>query len=473
MHQHDEPWPSCMSALNSTSAASLRRESSNMVVDPSTLHDLDVLSTSTRRGPTLWSLIDRTRTRAGRDQLRQRLVAPQHSSDEILRLQDAHGALAGRSALYRRTVDDVDSDRLEQYLNSNWQLPHTRRGPVPVLGGLWRPTWFRQYLGDVVKGQGHVAAAVRGATELSQHLASADSDALQAIGATLASLLGQPDALALAHLATQQSVSARLAFDQLARDRAKPLLTEILECMGTVEAMWSLGMATAEHGWSYPQPGSQLRVVGVFHPFLGQDAVPNDLRLDERTRVCFVTGPNMAGKSTFLKAVGIAVLLAHAGCGVPAASMEFPCVGAIFSSLQIVDNLSAGESFYLAEVRRIRSLAETLCEHGSAVAVVDEPFRGTNVHDAAEATLAVIVSLVRHPKALVFLASHLAELVPAIIDDPRVRLLHFEADVSGERPRFDYLLRDGMSTQRLGMTLLKQERVLDLLDQAARPPTGA
>ena len=175
----------------------------------------------------------------------------------------------------------------------------------------------------------------------------------------------------------------------------------------------------------------------------------------------------MAGKSTFLKAIGIAIVLAHAGCGVPAASMEFPIVRTIFSSVQIVDNLSAGESFYLAEVRRIKSLAAALRDHHSAVAVLDEPFRGTNVHDAAEATLAVISRLVSHAAALVFVASHLAEIVPSIVDDPRVCLLHFSADVSAEQPVFDFKLRRGLSTQRLGMTLLKQEGVLDLLEPSS------
>src|SRR5206468_6000882 len=140
------------------------------------------------------------------------------------------------------------------------------------------------------------------------------------------------------------------------------------------EAFWSVGVATVEHGWSYPQPSSRLRAIGLVHPFLGRNAVPNDIHLDDQVRVCFVTGPNMAGKSTFLKAVAVAVLLAHGGSGVPAAMMEFPTVGAIFSSVQIVDNVSAGESFYLAEVRRIKSLALALHEHGSAIAVIDEPF---------------------------------------------------------------------------------------------------
>jgi hypothetical protein len=235
--------------------------------------------------------------------------------------------LAERSALYRSSVDGVDADGVERYLNSNWQLPHARRGAVEILRSVWRPAWFRQYLGDVAKGQAQVVAFIRGATELSQQLASADSDVLQGIGTTLAERLGESKARELTDLGTRSSVSARLAFVQLARDGARPLLTAILGCLGTVEAMWSLGTATAEHGWAYPRPAPHLCALGLFHPFLGQDAMRNDLRLDEWTRVCFVTGPNMAGKSTFLKAVAIAVLLAHAGCGVPATAMQFPTVG--------------------------------------------------------------------------------------------------------------------------------------------------
>jgi DNA mismatch repair ATPase MutS len=259
-----------------------------------------------------------------------------------------------------------------------------------------------------------------------------------------------------------------LDVDQLARGAAKSSLVRLLQCAGRVEALWSIGVATTEHGWTYPRPASQLRAAGLYHPFLGRTAVPNDLTLDDQVRVCFITGPNMAGKSTFLKAIALAVLLAHVGAGVPARSMEFAPVGTVFSSVQVADDLTAGESFYLAEVRRMGALASALEGHGSAVAVIDEPFRGTNVHDAAEATLGVITRLAAHPAALVLVASHVGEVVPNIRSDRRVRFLYFAADVTGEQPRFDYRLRDGVSEQRLGMTLLRQEGVLDHLERAAR-----
>jgi DNA mismatch repair ATPase MutS len=112
-----------------------------------------------------------------------------------------------------------------------------------------------------------------------------------------------------------------------------------------------------------------------------------------------------------------------------------------------------------------------LHDHVSAIAIVDEPFRGTNVHDAAEATLAVITRLAAHPSALVFIASHIGEVVPAIANDPRIGLFHFSADITTDIPRFDFRLREGVSDQRLGMLLLRQEQVLDLLERPAGPPS--
>ena len=313
------------------------------------------------------------------------------------------------------------------------------------------------------------AADLRG--RLAQTQAHADGSAviLKQLGEEIDTLMRTAamqslrDALSLSQ--GSSSSGSLVQFDQLARDTAKPDITRLLQCLGTLEALWSIGVATAEHGWTYPRPSSRLHASGLYHPFLNRNAaVTNDLHLDDQVRVCFVTGPNMAGKSTFLKATAVAVFLAHLGSGVAAASMEFAPVGAVFSSVQIIDNLTAGESFYLAEVRRIGALAATLAEHGSAVAVIDEPFRGTNVHDAAEATLAVITRLAAHPAVLVFVASHVGEVVPHIRDDRRIAFCHFAADVSGNQPRFDYRLREGVSHQRLGMTLLRQEGILDRLE---------
>ena len=415
-----------------------------MFLDSATLHDLEVFSTSAACGPTLVSLVDRTRTRAGRKHGCIRCWLPRPST------------IAQPWTVLTLTARNGTSVRIGNSLTAG-QASSGSSWAFGVRDGI-----------DSTCGRLAMAGPASWPCSMPQPIWASNCPSPMP---RCCKILVRPSRRTLT-LRTRrnwarQSTSAQLAFDQLARGCAKPMLTAVLDCVGTVEAMWSLAVSTVDHGWSYPRPASRLSVAGLVHPFLDRQSVPNDLHLDDRVRVCFVTGPNMAGKSTFLKSIAVAMLLAHAGCGVPATSMEFPIAGTVFSSVQIADNLSAGESFYLAEVRRIRSLALALHDHGSAVAVVDEPFRGTNVHDAAEATVAVITRLAAHPAALVFVASHLAEVVPAILDDPRICLFHFAADVTGERPRFDYHLRQGMSTQRLGMTLLRQEQVLALLERSA------
>lgn len=432
-----------------------------MFVDSGTLYDLEIIPTPTTRGLTLWSLVDRTKSRVGHEALRQTLLTPPQSAAEILALQKAHQMLGAEVGRYRAMLDAADPDGVEDYLGINWQLP------ADMGALLWRRRWYRQYLQDVADGQTRIRGLLAAVNDLRHRLSATDAVVLQTLGGHIAGLLAQPDVQDLLRLTAQNSDGARRDFDQLARDRAKPTLLGLLASLGRVEAMWSLAATTLEYRWSYPRPASRFAAVGLFHPFLAERAVRNDLELEPQIRVCFVTGPNMAGKSTFLKAMALAVVLAHLGCGVPATAMDFPVVGTVFSSVHVVDNLSAGESFYLAEVRRMRALALALSEHQSVFAVVDEPFRGTNVHDAAEATVATITRLADHPAALVVVASHVGEVIPSVSEDPRVRLLHFAAEIKADQPHFDYKIRPGVSLQRLGMILLKQEGVLELLESSA------
>jgi DNA mismatch repair ATPase MutS len=438
-----------------------------MFLDSGTLRDLEILPTATTRGMTVWQLIDRTRSRAGRDALRQRITAAAQSEQDIVALQHAHQSLASCEASYRTALDRSALDAVEEYLRGSWQLP------ADMGRFVWRRRWHRDYLRDVALGQLRVRGLLTAAVELEQVLSATRSAVLETIGREISALLDTPHARDLSRLSSKESSRDRRAFDQLARDRGKPVISALVECLGKVEALWSIATATVEHGWSYPRPAARLAVRGLFHPFLGPRSVRNDLDIAPDVRVGFVTGPNMAGKTTFMKSVAVAVFLAHIGCGVPATWMEFPVVGTVFSSIDISDNLSAGESFYLAEVRRIRALARTLGERRSGLAVLDEPFRGTNVHDATEATVAMLTRLAALPVGLVLVSSHVSEVVSEIRDDPRIRLIHFSADITDDGPRFDYTLRDGVSTQRLGMTLLKQERVIELLERLAESQTIA
>jgi len=439
-------------------------------IDKGTLLDLEIFATPAPNGLTVFSLVDRTRTELGRQKLRRRLSEPAETPDEIKVLQEAHQTIASDLAAFRTSLDRADPDGALRYLNSRWELPTARNWLTRSLAGVWLGLRYSAYLQDVAKGQPRVLALLRGASEIRRRMSAVRNPVLRALGDAISVQLDAPECEALLRFGERPSGGSRLAFDQHARGKAKERLFALADCLGQFEASWSIAAATVEHGWSYPTVGDRLRINGLTHPFLSKRAVSNTFELGAEVRVCFLTGPNMAGKSTFLKAVAVATILAQVGSGVPAVSMEFVPVRTVFSSVQIVDNIGAGESFYLAEVRRIRGLAVAVREYGSAVAVIDEPFRGTNAHDAAEATLAVITRLAAHKSVVTIVASHLGEVGSLIANDARIRALHFAADVSKEPPRFDFQLRDGVSSQRLGMILLNQEHVLDLLDQSRTGP---
>ncbi|HEX2188288.1 MAG TPA: hypothetical protein VHG51_05285 [Longimicrobiaceae bacterium] len=95
--------------------------------------------------------------------------------------------------------------------------------------------------------------------------------------------------------------------------------------------------------------------------------------------------------------------------------------------------------------------------------VLDEMFRGTNVRDAHDATRAVVAAFARSRNGLFLVSSHLAELAEDFAPVPSIQLRCFDAEIRDGSPAYDYTLKDGFSTQRLGLLLLEQERVLDLL----------
>src|SRR5690348_14796252 len=123
-----------------------------MLVDSATLQDLEILPAPTARGLTLWTLINRTRTRVGSAALREQLLNPSTDAEEIVTRQGAHRVLAAGATAYRQLLDQAAADEVERYLNTNWQLPRD----MPPLIRL--RTWYGDYLQAVRSGRTVVAA---------------------------------------------------------------------------------------------------------------------------------------------------------------------------------------------------------------------------------------------------------------------------------------------------------------------------
>ena len=118
-----------------------------MFLDSSTLRDLEIIPTPPVRDVTLWSLLNRTRTRAGAEALRAHLLHPPHDIPTILEFQRAHQEVSSDASGYRQLLDSAAADQVERYLNLSWQLPRD----MPPLSRFRR--WHRQYLEDAVRGR--------------------------------------------------------------------------------------------------------------------------------------------------------------------------------------------------------------------------------------------------------------------------------------------------------------------------------
>ncbi len=172
----------------------------------------------------------------------------------------------------------------------------------------------------------------------------------------------------------------------------------------------------------------------------------------------------MAGKSTFIKAVGIAVFLAHLGMGVPAKEMQLSLFNGILSNINVVDNIAKGESYFFNEVQRIKNTILKINNSNKWLVLIDELFKGTNIQDAMKCTSTVIEGLIKIKNSVFILSTHLYEIGEELKQFPNITFKFFETSVKNDQLEFSYQLKDGISNDRLGYLILKREKVVEMLD---------
>ena len=243
---------------------------------------------------------------------------------------------------------------------------------------------------------------------------------------------------------------------------------ELIEIYSQLDAWYSMAMAVKKMNLQFPQFREQdeplVETTGLYHILLS-NPVAYDIALTPHSNFLFLTGANMAGKSTFIKAVGAAVFLAHIGMGVPAQSMELTVFDGVLSNINVEDNIVKGESFFFNEVQRIKNTILKINDHRKWLILIDELFKGTNVQDAMKCSSTVIKGLLKIRKSLFILSTHLYEIAEELKPYPNISFKYFETAISGEQLEFSYQLKDGISDDRLGYLILKREKVIDLLEQ--------
>lgn len=233
--------------------------------------------------------------------------------------------------------------------------------------------------------------------------------------------------------------------------------------IGEFEALASLSVIRFEHpDWCFPTflETNQLSAGKLGHPLLSDDErVCNDVTLNETGKIGIITGSNMSGKSTFLRTIGVNLVLAYAGA--PVCAYEMKCsFMKIFTLMRIGDNLLNKVSTFYAELLRIKMIVNAINGPNEVLFLIDEIFRGTNSRDRYDGAV-VVLNALASGNAKGFISTHDLDLCKlAESGDKRFQNFHFDEYYSEQGIKFPYKLKIGPSTTRNAIYLIKMLGIL-------------
>ena len=255
--------------------------------------------------------------------------------------------------------------------------------------------------------------------------------------------------------------------DHSIRSSCYPKFQLLFSLIYQIDIAIAVGAVARERGWTYalamPAEAAILEINNCRHPAL-KEAKGNNCHFSVRQNLLFLTGANMAGKSTYMKSIGATCYLAHMGFPVAADSMQFSVKSGIFTSINVADNLNQGISHFYAEVLRVKAVAASVCAQNNLLVIFDELFKGTNVKDAYDATLAVTLSFGRFRNCHFIISTHIIEAGEELKQaGNHIRFGFMPTVLTASGPRYTYEMQEGISADRQGMMIIEKEGVLDLL----------
>ncbi|MGE3164884.1 MAG: hypothetical protein AB7O52_08255 [Planctomycetota bacterium] len=244
-------------------------------------------------------------------------------------------------------------------------------------------------------------------------------------------------------------------------ERHRASLNAAMGALGELEATLSLALPIVEQsGFCWPEPiGADQPFVeaeALGHPLLESDrVVTNEFRLGPDPRVLIVTGSNMAGKSTYLRAIGTNLVLAAAGAPVCAGRLRWTPIP-VYSDVNIRDSLDDGKSYFQVEVERVRDVLRVADRGRMFIAIFDELFRGTNSVERLAISQAIVRRL-RDAGGLAIVATHDLRLTDlATVDhEPGIANVHFAEHLDGAEMYFDYRVQPGPARSRNAIRVLE------------------
>ena len=242
------------------------------------------------------------------------------------------------------------------------------------------------------------------------------------------------------------------------RERLRPLRDAARE-IARLDALTAFAVAAERHRLTRPVLTNRpiLHIEGGRHLVVEAESeapfVPNDLLLTEERRMLIVTGPNMGGKSTYMRQAALIALLAHAGGFVPAAAATIGPIDRIFTRIGASDDVARGRSTFMVEMSETAHILHNAT--AASLVLLDEIGRGTSTYDGLALAWATAEHIVRQVGALTLFATHYFELTALPDEVETAANVHLEAARHGDEVVFLHSVREGPASQSYGVEVAK------------------
>ncbi|MFX1706389.1 DNA mismatch repair protein [Chitinophaga sp. CC14] len=425
--------------------------------DEQTIEDLGIFGKKSGSG--IYDIYNRSHTRGGEALLEEMFRSPLSDKDAINRRSSIIEDFArlGMPFPYNASLFDM----AEKYLISGEKNSKSKNDPT-LLGEK-----------EIQNGVGAVIELIRLTKKFVEQHDVKNIAAYAAECEAITRLLADPvfEPVLKEQPKGKLSYGAVTAYDALFRvsDRAK--VEKLLGHIYYLDVYMSVAGTATERDFIFPKALDkglcELKLESVYHPAL-KNPVGNDIMMNATQNVIFLTGANMAGKSTFLRSLSTALYLAHMGFPVAAKGMTFSVMDGIYTTVNLPDNLGIGASHFYAEVLRVKKMATELSTGQSFFILFDELFRGTNVKDAHEATVAVTNGFATKQNSMFIISSHIVEAGEELKKKSNIDFLYLPTRMNNHVPEYTYTLEKGITDDRHGMVIIRNEDILNILEKGKK-----
>ena len=433
--------------------------------DKQTLEDLNILGKF--KNNSIYSIFSGMVTRGGERLLEKMFLNPLTNAEEINQRTRVFRYFKEHDVAF--PGDTKECDVVEQYLagasGKHWVFNLALLFRAKMLELIGNNTVINQWHEQVITTVFFLQKAKRYLDEVGKTIAGNPME--EGIKKGEALLQNKTLACVLNFQGKNLSLTEMFKFDKLLRCDMNKQFAELVKLFHEIDVNTVVGRVARERDFRFPvaltDDEMSIGIKGLFHPAL-PGAVSNDLEITKSKNIFFLTGANMAGKSTLMKSFGIAVYMAHMGFPVAAKSMTFSIQDGLYTSINVPDNINMGYSHFYAEVLRVKKVAEEVSLSKRLVVIFDELFKGTNVKDAFDATLAVTKALANRKACSFMISTHIIEVGQELGKAcDNVIFAYLPTVMRDKVPTYTYKLENGITSDKHGMIIINNEHIVDII----------